>query len=104
LVDDLPECETPRVGRPRVDWQVAFVYYVMLTPWEPGMLGRLDLYRRCALVDAHVGRHVRRSYANVGRRFGVSRQAVSKHARSNGWREGTRELDRRAYESAVGRR
>jgi hypothetical protein len=80
-------------GRPHIDWDCAYAYWLSLDPWFPGQLRRWG-YSRSNLSRALAPPEMRRSYANVARRFGISRQAVWRYARDHGWRERTREFDR----------
>jgi hypothetical protein len=80
-------------GRPRVDWLAAWSYYLRLDPWYPGQLGEWDMYRRPPLLEVLRPRARRRTYANVGRAFGVSRQAVHRRAKAEGWKADAARLD-----------
>jgi hypothetical protein len=96
VADALTVCAailSPVPGRPRIHWFAAEVYYLQLDPWYPGQLGKYGLYRRSWLIEALRPRAVRRTYANVGRTFGVSRQAVQQHARRHGWKELAQRFD-----------
>jgi hypothetical protein len=65
-------------GRPALDWEQAFLFYVALPP-------------------------ERRDYAAVAAEFGVSARTVERHGRSERWRERARELDREASATAAAR-
>jgi hypothetical protein len=80
-------------GRPQVNWNEAYAYWVTLDPWYPGQLRRVG-YSRSSLSRALGPPQLRRTYANVARRFGISRQAVWRYARDHDWPARTREVDR----------
>lgn len=63
-------------GRPLIDWEQAFLFYVGLPPDQ-------------------------RSYQLVADEFGVSVRTVERHGRSERWKERARELDRSAAEAAA---
>jgi hypothetical protein len=88
------------MGRtPQIDWIGPFAFYASLEPWHPGALRGFDM--RPALVRALYPPELRRTYADVARAFGVSRQAVQQHATRYGWRELARQLDREVYAAVV---
>jgi hypothetical protein len=80
-------------GRPQIDWNEAYAYWLSLDPWYPGQLGRWG-YSRSNLSRALAPPQLRRSYANVARHFGISRQAVWRYARDHDWPAQAGEFDR----------
>lgn len=72
-------------GRPHVDWIAAFGFYASLTPWDADHVETVFGARRSDALAVLVPAGRRRSYANVARAFGVSRQAVWAAARRFDW-------------------
>ncbi len=78
-------------GRLRINWIAALGYWLSLHPWDP------DVYRRVFKEEPDVAglerlgilpsAEERRTFANVARAFGVSRQAVAQAAKRDGWDE-----------------